>query len=119
MIQDDHVPFMARGVEVLHLIPYPFPHVWHEPEDDGEHLDLDTVEDWARLVTAFVAEWMDLEGFFLPVTNKPAPLPQIRNPSHQQQEEKKEEEEEEDTAKRRKKRRDEGKKVVVISKTEL
>ena len=31
--------------------------------DDGEHLDLDTVEDWAMLVTAFVAEWMDLEGF--------------------------------------------------------
>lgn len=61
---DDHVPFMARGVEILHLIPTPFPRVWHELDDDGEHLDLDTVEDWALLTTAFVAEWMDLEGFF-------------------------------------------------------
>lgn len=64
MVADDHLPFMARGVEVLHMIPTPFPRVWHEVDDDGEHLDLDTVEDWAKLFTAFAAEWMDLEGFF-------------------------------------------------------
>ncbi|KAL5390151.1 hypothetical protein PMIN03_008822 [Paraphaeosphaeria minitans] len=63
-IADDHLPFLARGVEVLHIIPSPFPHVWHDITDDGKHLDMDTVEDWARLVTAFTAEWMDLEGFF-------------------------------------------------------
>lgn len=76
-VQDDHVPFMARGVEILHMIPTPFPKVWHEMGDDGEHLDMDTVEDWTRLFTAFVAEWMELEGFFesgkekrdLPVTH--------------------------------------------------
>lgn len=28
-IGDDHVPFLARGVNVLHMIPYPFPKVWH------------------------------------------------------------------------------------------
>lgn len=61
-IGDDHVPFMARGVEVLHLIPTPFPRVWHRMEDDGEHLDINTVEDWAKLVSAFAAEWLDLEG---------------------------------------------------------
>jgi glutaminyl-peptide cyclotransferase len=33
-------------------------------DDDGEHLDSGTVEDWAKMVTAFVGEWMDLEGFF-------------------------------------------------------
>ncbi|KAE9968611.1 hypothetical protein EG328_007353 [Venturia inaequalis] len=63
MVEDDHLPFMARGVEVLHLIPSPFPDVWHTPQDDGEHLDMDTTEDWAKLVTAFAAEWMDLEGY--------------------------------------------------------
>lgn len=63
-VQDDHVPFMARGVEILHIIPTPFPRVWHEITDDGEHLDMDTVEDWAKLVTAFAAEWMELEGYF-------------------------------------------------------
>jgi len=65
-VQDDHIPFMARGVEILHIIPTPFPWVWHKSEDDGEHLDLPTVEDWAKIVTAFVGEWMDLEGYFPP-----------------------------------------------------
>jgi glutaminyl-peptide cyclotransferase len=65
-VQDDHIPFMARGVEVLHMIPTPFPPVWHRMEDDGEHLDLPTVEDWAKMITAFVGEWMDLEGYFPP-----------------------------------------------------
>ncbi|KAI4111543.1 MAG: hypothetical protein LQ339_000414 [Xanthoria mediterranea] len=63
MIGDDHVPFMERGVEVLHIIPTPFPHVWHKMEDDGAHLDLPTVTDWSRLITGFTAEWMELEGF--------------------------------------------------------
>lgn len=69
-IGDDHVPFMARGVEVLHIIPSPFPQVWHTMNDDGEHLDLDTTDDWAVIVTAFVAEWMDLEGYF-PLASEP------------------------------------------------
>lgn len=61
-VEDDHVPFMERGVDILHIIPTPFPGVWHTIDDDGEHLDLDTVHDWAQITTAFVAEWMDLEG---------------------------------------------------------
>lgn len=64
MVQDDHIPFMARGVEILHIIPTPFPRVWHEVGDDGEHLDMPTVEDWTRLIIAFLGEWMDLEGYF-------------------------------------------------------
>ena len=64
MIEDDHIPFMQRGVEVLHIIPTPFPRVWHELDDDAKNLDMDTVVDWTKLMTAFMAEWMDLEGFF-------------------------------------------------------
>ena len=63
-MEDDHIPFMERGVEVLHIIPYPYPRAWHNMDDDGEHLDVNTVKDWALLTTAFVGEWMDLEGFF-------------------------------------------------------
>jgi glutaminyl-peptide cyclotransferase len=61
MIEDDHIPFQARGVEVLHIIPTPFPRVWHKGEDDGGHLHMETVEDWAVLVTAFAGEWMELD----------------------------------------------------------
>lgn len=63
-IDDDHRPFQQRGVEILHLIPNPFPSVWHTIQDDGEHLDIDTTEDWALLTAAFAGEWMDLEGHF-------------------------------------------------------
>jgi hypothetical protein len=60
-VGDDHVPFMRRGAPVLHLIPSPFPAVWHTMQDDGEHLDIPTVKDWARIVTAFALEWMDVQ----------------------------------------------------------
>jgi glutaminyl-peptide cyclotransferase len=63
MIEDDHIPFMKKGVEVLHIIPNPFPWVWHRKEDDGPHLDIPTVQDWAQIVSGFSAEWMDLEGY--------------------------------------------------------
>ncbi|KAL7787851.1 peptidase family M28 domain-containing protein [Trichoderma ceciliae] len=63
-IEDDHIPFLRRGVDILHLIPTPFPNVWHTMEDDGEHLDMPTVSDWTKLVMAFTAEWMDLSGHF-------------------------------------------------------
>lgn len=63
-VEDDHVPFMARGVEILHIITSPFPAVWHTIHDDGEHLDGQTVEDWAMLTLGFAAEWLDLEGWF-------------------------------------------------------
>lgn len=66
-ISDDHLPFLARGVEILHLIDFApfkgFPPVWHKMEDDGEHLDMATVEDWGLVITAFAAEWMELEGY--------------------------------------------------------
>jgi glutaminyl-peptide cyclotransferase len=29
-IGDDHVPFLQKGVSVLHIIPEPFPRVWHK-----------------------------------------------------------------------------------------
>lgn len=61
-VLDDHVPFMSRGVDILHIIPTPFPHIWHTMQDDGEHLDMPTVNDWCRIVTAFIAEWMELDS---------------------------------------------------------
>jgi glutaminyl-peptide cyclotransferase len=69
-VQDDHLPFLDRGVEILHVIDAAplkgFPSVWHTMDDNGENLDIDTVEDWSLLITAFAAEWMGLEGYMLP-----------------------------------------------------
>jgi Zn-dependent M28 family amino/carboxypeptidase len=62
-IADDHVPFMMRGVSVLHVIPTPFPPTWHTMDDDADHLDLDSIDDWAKVVTAFASEWLELDEF--------------------------------------------------------
>ncbi|KAF2678373.1 hypothetical protein K458DRAFT_376629 [Lentithecium fluviatile CBS 122367] len=59
-ISDDHLPFIAQGVETLHVIPSLFPDVWHKIEDDGAHLDMEVVRDWGRIVAGFVLEWLDM-----------------------------------------------------------
>lgn len=64
-IEDDHIPFMERGVPILHVIPTPFPATWHTMDDDGEHLHVDTIDDWGKIVTGFTAEWLELEGFMI------------------------------------------------------
>ena len=28
-VEDDHIPFLKKGVDVLHIIANPFPNVWH------------------------------------------------------------------------------------------
>ncbi|KAE8137390.1 peptidase family M28-domain-containing protein [Aspergillus pseudotamarii] len=69
-IYDDQVPFVERGVDVLHLIDVnpdtgDFPKVWHTLDDTGENLDLDVVEDCSVLLIAFIVEWLELDGFMV------------------------------------------------------
>ncbi|NWW74858.1 QPCTL protein, partial [Climacteris rufus] len=59
-VEDDHVPFLQRGVPVLHVIPTPFPGVWHSPGDTEAALDPGTVQDLARILLLFVAEFLQL-----------------------------------------------------------
>jgi hypothetical protein len=58
---DDHVPFLKRGVPVLHLITEPFPRVWHTPADDASALDQATMNRWNVLMRIFVAEYLGLK----------------------------------------------------------
>ncbi|KAF8350538.1 glutaminyl-peptide cyclotransferase-like protein [Amanita rubescens] len=59
-IGDDHLPFLQRGVSVLHLIAEPFPHVWHTIQDDASALDLPTLRRWNVLMRVFVSEYLHL-----------------------------------------------------------
>ncbi|KAG6889832.1 hypothetical protein C0995_014309 [Termitomyces sp. Mi166 len=36
-IGDDHMPFLEKGVSILHLIPEPFPRVWHTLQVNNCH----------------------------------------------------------------------------------
>lgn len=55
-IEDDHLPFYEAGVHVLHLVPWPFPSVWHTLQDDFAHLEQDQVDKWAVLLCEFVVQ---------------------------------------------------------------
>ncbi|KAJ7709474.1 hypothetical protein B0H17DRAFT_227418 [Mycena rosella] len=59
-IGDDHVPFLQRGVDVLHLIASPFPRVWHSPRDDASALHMPTMRRWNILFRVFMAEYLNL-----------------------------------------------------------
>ena len=67
-IEDDHLPFLRRGVKVLHLIPYPFPTVWHTRNDDLSAIDINTVDNFSKIMNVFVADYFGLTTF--PEANK-------------------------------------------------
>ncbi|KAF9126491.1 hypothetical protein BGW39_006585 [Mortierella sp. 14UC] len=59
-IDDDHRPFMQRGVPIFHVIPTPFPHVWHKLEDDANAISPEVVEGWANIFRTFTVEYLQL-----------------------------------------------------------
>jgi glutaminyl-peptide cyclotransferase len=70
--------FIERGVNVLHVIPYPFPSVWHtikvrllakesplvltgRGQDDASALDLPTLRRWNLILRLFTLEYLGLD----------------------------------------------------------
>ncbi|KAL8572549.1 hypothetical protein ACOMHN_040453 [Nucella lapillus] len=56
LIQDDHLPFLKRGVPIVHLISSPFPWVWHTPFDNENALDFPRIDNLARILRIFLAD---------------------------------------------------------------
>ncbi|XP_012616896.1 glutaminyl-peptide cyclotransferase-like protein isoform X1 [Microcebus murinus] len=59
-VEDDHIPFLRRGVPVLHLISTPFPSVWHTPSDTEANLHPPTIYNLSRILAVFLAEYLGL-----------------------------------------------------------
>ncbi|KAF9571270.1 hypothetical protein EC968_000766 [Mortierella alpina] len=59
-IDDDHRPFLEKGVPIFHVIPYPFPHVWHELSDNADAISQEVVEGWANIFRTFTVEYLHL-----------------------------------------------------------
>ncbi|XP_067647844.1 glutaminyl-peptide cyclotransferase-like isoform X2 [Eurosta solidaginis] len=57
-IEDDHVPFLKRNVPILHLIPLPFPSVWHTKDDNESIIDYAATENIARIIRLFTMEYL-------------------------------------------------------------
>ncbi|XP_054281584.1 glutaminyl-peptide cyclotransferase-like [Macrosteles quadrilineatus] len=58
-VGDDHVPFLERGVSVVHVIPTPFPEVWHELSDNYENLDFDVIHNLIKILYVFTLEYLE------------------------------------------------------------
>ncbi|KAI0040140.1 glutaminyl-peptide cyclotransferase-like protein [Auriscalpium vulgare] len=79
---DDHVPFLKRGVSVLHVIAEPFPRVWHTLGDDASALDLPTLRRWNLIMRIFFSEYLGLRpdendkraNYLEPTPSTPPPL---------------------------------------------
>ncbi|KAI1893231.1 hypothetical protein AGOR_G00121570 [Albula goreensis] len=59
-VQDDHMPFLQRGVPILHVIATPFPSFWHTLEDTEENMHPPTVENLTKILAVFLAEYLGL-----------------------------------------------------------
>lgn len=52
------MPFVRRGVNALHLIPLPFPKVWHKDEDTMQNIDRNIVSELASILRVFMYEYL-------------------------------------------------------------
>ncbi|XP_063726130.1 glutaminyl-peptide cyclotransferase-like isoform X2 [Symsagittifera roscoffensis] len=55
-VSDDHEPFLRKVKNILHLIPTPFPTVWHQKTDDEDHLHHPTIENLLQIFTQFIQD---------------------------------------------------------------
>lgn len=59
-VEDDHIPFVKQGVPVIHLIPLPFPPVWHKLTDNADALHYPTIDNLVSIIRVFVAQYLNL-----------------------------------------------------------
>ncbi|KAG7483931.1 hypothetical protein MATL_G00043570 [Megalops atlanticus] len=59
-VEDDHMPFLQRGVPVLHVIATPLPSFWHTLEDTEDKMHAPTVENLTKILVVFLAEYLKL-----------------------------------------------------------
>ncbi|XP_072145275.1 glutaminyl-peptide cyclotransferase-like isoform X1 [Dermacentor andersoni] len=60
LIEDDHIPFLRKNVPIVHVIPNPFPSVWHTLDDNAENLDHSTINNLNKIFKAFLTEYLRL-----------------------------------------------------------
>lgn len=60
LVKCDGVLTVIADVSVLHLIPYPFPKFWHKASDNEEALSYPAINNFARILRVFVAEYLQL-----------------------------------------------------------
>lgn len=59
-IEDDHIPFIQRGIACFHIIATPFPKPWHKMEDNLAALNKPTIDNLNKMLQVFTAEYLHL-----------------------------------------------------------
>ncbi|CAB4410174.1 unnamed protein product [Rhizophagus irregularis] len=60
-IEDDYIPFLIRGVPVLHVIPWPFPDCWHKLSDNATAVDHSVFFNLNNIFRIFTAEYLGID----------------------------------------------------------
>ncbi|KAI3640261.1 hypothetical protein MIR68_001139 [Amoeboaphelidium protococcarum] len=63
IMDDDQRPFVEMGLStgrILHLIPYPFPKVWHTIDDNADVVDYEVLEDVYSILQRFIKTQLSL-----------------------------------------------------------
>jgi len=63
LVEDDHTPFHTLGIPVLHVIPLPFPAVWHTMKDDESALDNGTIRDLTMIMVRYLNDYFQLPEY--------------------------------------------------------
>ncbi len=58
---DDHRPFMEKGLKIVHIIPETFPSVWHTVQDTIEHVDMTLMMNYDKLLKTFIVNELELQ----------------------------------------------------------
>ena len=53
--------FLLVGVPILHMIPTPFPYVWHRETDNESCLHYPTINNLNKIMRIFVSEYLHLQ----------------------------------------------------------
>lgn len=61
-IEDDHTPFQKHQVPVLHLIPAPFPDIWHTPKDDLSAINESTACSLSLILHQYLLDLLQKKG---------------------------------------------------------
>ncbi|KRY85478.1 Glutaminyl-peptide cyclotransferase [Trichinella pseudospiralis] len=69
-IQDDHLPFLEKGVRTLHLIATPFPSEWHTVKDNEEILHFPTIHNILSILRVFTAKLIILIKRMIGINDK-------------------------------------------------
>ena len=56
-INDDHVPFLDAGINVVDLIQYPFPDYWHSTADSIDKCSAESLQQVGNVISEFIATY--------------------------------------------------------------